>query len=322
MIRTSFSLLFLFTPLLVAQPKPTFRVETQLIRVPVTILAPDQRAGRNLNREHFQLFDESESRQIENFVLDTTPLSIVFLLDSSASLQSEIEEIKETVYHFVASVGKEDRSALVTFSDEVVVLQRWTNSRRKIRKALRNLKPGYRTALYDALSGSAVELLRRVPGKRVIIVLTDGLDNESRVSYEKVIEDLVRQNVSLYVVSRTRLVRPQVAKSERVEFLNRVMKNVLGEAGDFVDAYFKEKEAALIHLAQATGGRAFFPRKLGELVTSYRQLAHELKTQYLLTFRPPRVSHKTFRSIRVICTKPVMKMYYRDRYYWSPPSSE
>ena len=299
-----------------------FRVETRLIRVPVTILDPTGRTLNSLTREHFQLLDEAESRPIENFVLDATPLHIVLLLDCSASVQSEIEEIKDTAYQFVTSFGREDRFALITFSDEVRVVQRWTNSRRRIRKALGKLKAGYRTALYDALSGSAVELLRRVAGKRVIIVLTDGLDNESQASYEKVIENLIRQNISLYIVSRTRLVGPEVAKSDRVEFLNQVMKNVLGEDGDFVDAFFKQKEAALIQLAQATGGRAFFPKKLEELASSYRQLAHELRTQYLLTFRPPAVSNKAFRSIRVICTEPVKKVYYRDHYYWSPPHSQ
>ncbi len=299
-----------------------FRVETRLIRVPVTILDPTGRTLNSLTREHFQLLDEAESRPIENFVLDTTPLHIVLLLDCSASVQSEIEEIKDTAYQFATSFGREDRFALITFSDEVRVVQRWTNSRRRIRKALGKLKAGYRTALYDALSGSAVELLRRVAGKRVIIVLTDGLDNESQASYEKVIENLIRQNISLYIVSRTRLVGPEVAKSDRVEFLNQVMKNVLGEDGDFVDAFFKQKEAALIQLAQATGGRAFFPKKLEELASSYRQLAHELRTQYLLTFRPPAVSNKAFRSIRVICTEPVKKVYYRDHYYWSPPHSQ
>ena len=295
-----------------------FRVETRLIRVPVTILDAAGRPLDSFTREHFKLLDEAVSRPIENFVLDATPLHIVLMLDCSASVQSEIEKIKDSAYQFATSFGREDQFALITFSDKVRVVQRWTNSRRRIRKALGKLKAGYRTALYDALAGSAVELLQRVAGKRVIIVLTDGLDNESQASYEKVVENLIRQNISLYIVSRTRLVGPEVAKSERVEFLNRVMKNVLGEDGDFVDAFFKEKEAALIQLAQATGGRALFPKRLEELASGYRQLAHELKTQYVLTFRPPDVSSKAFRTIRVICTEPVTKMYYRDRYYWSP----
>ena len=118
-------------------------------------------------------------------------------------------------------------------------------------------------------------------------------------------------------MSRTRLVQPKVETSERVDFLNQVMKNVLREEADFIELYFREKETSLSHLAEATGGRVFFPEKLEDLRSSYMQVAEELKSQYVLTFRPPALSDKTFRTIKVICSQTVGKIYHRKKYHWT-----
>jgi len=100
------------------------------------------------------------------------------------------------------------------------------------------------------------------------------------------------------------------------------MKNVLHEDKDFIDLYFREKEVSLSHLAEATGGRVFFPEKLEDLRSSYLRVAEELKSQYVLTFRPPASSEKAFRTIEVLCTQDVGRIYHRKQYNWlgSEPS--
>ena len=306
--------------LLVAQNSPTFKIEAYYIKVPVTVFGVHGEVLTHLTRENFHLFDEAEQRSIENFVLDSTPLHVLLLLDASSSVREEVAEIKKAAFLFARSFSKEDRIAIISFSDEVVLLQDWTNNLRQIQKSLSGLKQGYRTALYDALFRASREQLQHVSGKKVIILLTDGLDNESEATYEAVIDSLIRHNISLYIVSRTRLVKPQIEHSERVEFLNQVMKNVLREDKDFVEVYFKEKETALSQLAEATGGRVFFPRKLDELEESYAELAQELKNQYILTFRPPRLSEKEFRTIEVVCTEVVGRIHHRKQYHVPSPT--
>lgn len=312
---------FLFSSFLPAQNSPSFKVDATYVKVPVTVFDAQRRVRLDLTREEFQLFDEGQPRQIENFVLDKTSIHVLLLLDVSGSVQQELEEIREAALRFAQSFGREDRIAAISFADEMKLLQDWTNNIELLRKALKGLEPGYRTALYDILLASAREKLAQVAGKKVIILLTDGLDNESQASFDEVIDPLIESNISLYIVSRTRLVEPQIQKSERVDFLNRVMKNVLHEDKDFVEIYFREKETSMSHLAEATGGRAFFPEKLEDLKDTYARLASELKHQYVLTFHPPETSDKQFRTIQVICTQPVGKIYHRKRYAWSSPAN-
>ncbi len=308
--------LFLCCPLLLAQDPPSFKVRADYIKVPVSVFDAIGRVLSYLTREQFILLDEDEPRPIQNFLLDKTAIHVTLLLDVSSSLQEELEEIREAALQFAQSFGREDRIAIISFSDQLELLQDWTNDQEEVRKSLKHLERGYRTALYDALLSTARERLVQLPGKKVIILLTDGLDNESQSTSDDVLNFLIESNISLYIVSRTRLVQPKVETSERVDFLNQVMKNVLREEADFIDLYFREKETSLSHLAEATGGRVFFPEKLEDLRNSYMQVAEELKSQYVLTFRPPAFSDKKFRTIKVICTQTVGKIYHRKKYYW------
>jgi Ca-activated chloride channel family protein len=307
----------LLSPILVAQSPPSFRVKAEFIQVPVTVLDSEGRLLPNLTRQQFVLLDEQEPRPIENFLLDRTPLHVLLLLDVSASLRGELEEIRKTAYQFAHSFDPEDQMAVVTFSDGLQVLQNWTSDRGSLRRSLKQLERGYRTALYDALEFSARDTLGPVSGKKVIILLTDGLDNQSISGFEAALELLLESDISLYIVSRTRLVRPRIEESDRVDFLNQVMKNVLGEDKDFVATYFQKKEASLARLAAVTGGRIFFPEKLDDLRDSYVAVAQELQSQYLLTFRPPQTSQKDFRTIQVLCTEEVGRIRHRQQYHWS-----
>ena len=305
---------------LLAQEAPSFRVKADLVKVPVTVFDSEGRFLPGLTRQQFILLDENESLPIENFILDRTPLHVLLLLDVSASLRGELEEIRETAYQFAQSFDPEDLMAVVSFSDGLKLLQDWTSDRNSLRRSLKDLERGYRTALYDALEFGALDTMAQVAGRKVIILLTDGLDNQSLSRFETVRDLLLEFDISLYIVSRTRLVRPRIEESDRVDFLNQVMKNVLREEKDFVAAYFQEKEASLSHLAEVTGGRIFFPERLDDLRGSYMEVAQELKNQYLLTFRPPPDSSQDFRTIEVLCTEEVGRIHHRQRYHWSDPS--
>lgn len=311
-----FFVIFLASQPLIAQHPATIKIKADYIKVPVTVFDSRGRLLTNLTQDQFRLLDEGEPRPIENFVLDQTAIHVILLLDVSGSIREELNEFKEAAYEFARSFGREDRIAVMSFSDEVVVLQGWTNRLSDIRRSLDDLERGYRTALYDALYLTVQEKLRKVPGKKVIIVLTDGLDNESLTTYEKLVDTLIEANISLYIVSRTRLVQSKIGKTERVEFLNQVLKNVLDENKDFVEIYFREKEVAITNLAETTGGRVFFPEKLEELKSSYAQVARELKSQYVLTFQPPALSNRRFRKIQVVCTRPIGVLYHRTQYAW------
>lgn len=308
-----------YPSLLLCQNLTNFRVEATYIKVPVTIVDTEGRFVSDLTQEELQLFDEGTESPIKNFIIDQAPINVVLLLDVSGSVQEELQEIQKTALRFAKSFDREDRLALVTFSDRMKTLQSWTNKPEKFKRALRHLDPGYRTALYDALLATVQGPFHGVPGRKILVLITDGLDNHSDTRYSDLLNSLIESDVTLYIVSRTRWVKPQIHKSERVNFLNQVMKNILEEEKDFVDIYFREKEASLSYLAEVTGGRAFFPELLSALKDTYTELAKKLKNQYILTFLPPNHSKKQFRTIQVSCKKPVGRLYHRTRYKWVQP---
>jgi Ca-activated chloride channel family protein len=303
----------------IGQGQVRLRVEASYIRVPVTAADGQGRTILGLTREDFEIYDEGERRAVENFVLDKTPLYVVLLLDVSGSVKEELEEVKSAALGFAGAFSKDDRIAVVSFADRTHVLQDWTNNLKDLKRSLKKLKPGYRTAFHDAVVQVVQGKLRTAPGKRVVILLTDGVDNESQVGFDPVVHELLATDVSVYIVSRTRLVIPHIQRLSRVEFLNRVLQNLLDDDEDFVELYFREKETALQHMAESTGGRVLYPTKLTELGDSYRLVADELKTQYVLTFRPPERSDRRFRAIRVVCLKPAERLHFRRQYAWSPP---
>jgi Ca-activated chloride channel homolog len=306
--------LVLFSSQAYLEAQPSLRVDAEYVRVPVTVLDEQGRTILDLTANDFRLYDEGVERPIRNFLLDESPINVVFLLDVSGSVQDEFDEIRNATIRFAQAFGPDDRMALVSFSDETRLMQDWTGSLRDLRRSLRRLEQGYRTAVYDALLETAADMLARVDGKRVVIMLTDGIDNESQASYDETMTKLTRLGVVLYIVSRTRLVQSKVAESERVEFLDRVMRNVLRDDTSFVDVYFREREASMNHLAEVNAGRVLYPERLRDLGRSYVQIAQELKGQYLLTFAPPTDSPGEFREIRVVCRRDIGQIYHRRLY--------
>lgn len=305
-----------FSSLLGQEPSASFHVTANYVKVPVSVFDANGGLMTGLTPADFVLKDEGKETDIQNFVIDHAPVRVLLLLDTSGSLKDELDEIRQSALKFAGAFSREDRISIMSFSDRIEVLQDWTNRFGRIKKSLKHLRRGYRTALYDALLEAVTDHFQGVTGRRVIILMTDGLDNESLNSYEKLGPALNQANIILYIISRTRLVQPMVRDSTRVEFMNRVMKQLLDDDGDFVESYFREKEAAMAQLAELTGGRVLFPRHLDELQDSYSNVAQELKYQYVLTFRPPAQSSKLLRHISLECLKDASRIYYRQQYSW------
>ena len=166
--------LFLCCPLLLAQEPPSFQIKANYVKVPVSVFDTNGQILSNLTREQFILLDENEPRPIENFLLDTTAIHVVLLLDvQQQSCERNWKKSRRQPLQFCPGPSaREDRIAIVSFSDQLELLQDWTNNIKELRKSLKHLERGYRTALYDALISTARQQLTQVPGKKVIIVLT------------------------------------------------------------------------------------------------------------------------------------------------------
>jgi Ca-activated chloride channel homolog len=298
---------------------PNFSIAVNLVKVPISIFDERGNLTGNLRREDFRIWEDKIPQEIRSFGVDTNRVSVVLVLDTSASEKSELKKIKEAAEEFAGALSSEDRIALLTFNDEVRLELDWTNSQKALRKALAKIHTGLRTALYDAMYLAADEQLKGVEGRKAIILFTDCLNNESVVDFKNASLAVMQSQASLYVVSKTVMARKEAKREQRVIMLTDIYKRLFGNDEDYIDEYFKKRESEMTVLAEETGGRCFFPEDYDRVKKVYSEIARELKSKYYLTYisnqhLPPDSLHR----IAIEYLAPATKILYRKSYYYQP----
>lgn len=250
----------------------TFSVSVSLVKVPISVFDDFGNLVVSLRRENFRIWEDQAAQQIRSFGIDSNPVSVVMLLDTSTSEKSELKRIKEAAEGFAEALSSGDRISLVTFNDEVYQTLDWTDNLKSVRKALGKIHPGLRTALYDAMYVAAKDQLKGIDGRKAIILLTDCLNNESIADFSDAALAIVQSQASFYVVSKTVMVREQAKNERRVIMLNDIYKRLFGEDEDYIEEFFKKREAEMTDLAERTGGRCFSRQIMSKSKMSTKRL--------------------------------------------------
>ena len=301
-----------------SQDSPTFSVAVNLVKVPITVFDTRGESVQDLRREDFILYEDQARQQIRSFGIDRQPISIVLLLDNSATVGKELSKMKESAESFADALSHDDRVAVITFGDEVILQRDWTSDTHQVHKALHKIKPSLRTALYDGMYSAAHEQLRDVEGRKAIILLTDCLNNQSTIGFEDAALSIIQSQATLYVVSKTVMVRQDALKQRRVVMLADIYKRLFGD-DNYVEEFFQRREKEMIDLAEKTGGRCYFPTDYNQIRGVYEQVAKELKNQHFLTY----VSNQgkepnSYHHISIEYLPPSGKLIYRRGYYYEP----
>ena len=303
------------------QEIPTFRVSVDLIKVPITVFGPDGSPVQNLRGEDFRIYEDGSQQQIRSLSMDTNPVSIVLLLDSSGTVEKELKQIKDAAEGFADALSGGDRISVITFADSVQLLLNWTEDTKQVRKALKKIKPGLRTNLYDAMFDAAQDQLKGIDGRKAIILLTDFLNNQSVMGYQEAVRAIVQSQASLYIVSKTHMVREAARTERRVVILNDIYSRLFGDT-NYIDEFFEKKEAQMVELAERTGGRCYFPSGYDKIKDIYRQVAQELKNQYYLTYVSDRGKEiNSYHRITVEYLPSSSKLIYRQGYFFKPTAT-
>jgi len=241
------------------------RITLDVTRVNMLFTVSDKK-GRfvtNLDRDDFEIVEAKKPQNILEFTAETDlPLRIGILIDTSNSIRDRFRFQQEAAMDFVNTVVRpgEDKGMVVSFDSSAELVADLTDSTEALAKAIRNLRPGGGTALYDAIFFACRDKLMmdqpRDKFRRAIVMLSDGEDNESRWSREQALEMAHKADVVIYTISTN---------------ISRIPTD-----GDKVLKYF----------ADETGGLAFFPFKAQDLAQSFENIANELRHQYNLFYRP------------------------------------
>jgi Ca-activated chloride channel family protein len=281
------------------------RVRTEEVMVPVSVRSFDGKPVNGLTAESFLIYDNGKRQEIASFNRERVPANIVLLLDASGSVFHQMRFIREAARQFVEGLLKEDRVCVMQFADRVELLQDWTGAEdpAELAKAIEwRYRPGQSTAFYDGLYLAAEEQLKKREGRRIIVLLTDGIDTaeKRRASQSDALNAVRRAEASVYVVSLTASLREAVEKRTGGT-LSRLLRGYDPREVKRVLAMIDEAESGLERLASQTGGRMFLPRRDEDLLPAYKAIAEELRTQYIITYRPkPKVEAGEWRRLRVL----------------------
>jgi VWFA-related protein len=280
-------LLYLAGSCFVAQQQGIERVEIRRVRLPMTVLDNKGQPVIGLKSSDFIVFEDKKPQQIETFSDESgagEPLYVGVLLDTSPSAVAKITFEQEAAMNFLHAVlrPRKDRAAIISFDDEVTLRQDFTDKIDLLDRAVASLnKPGKQTALYDAVWQFCNDKLRNAPGRRAVVVITDGDDTYSRARLRDVIEIAQQTETTVFAVST------------KAGFLGTVPGVEAGQASD-------DGDRGLMLLGEETGGRAFFSGDLLQLEQSFEKVARELRAQYLVTYKPTNERYDgRFRRIEV-----------------------
>lgn len=279
------------------QADSTFKVNVKLVNVFVTVTDPQGAPIANLTKDNFDLQEDGEQQKIAVFSKESgLPLSIVLDIDTSLSTRKDLPFELASARRFAHAILRPvDALSLYGFNEIVTEVAPFTPDLRTIDRGIDRLQLGAATALYDALYLGA-EALELRQGRKVVVVITDGGDTMSKVTYKDAVREAQQAEAIVYSI----IVVPIESSAGR-------------DTGG---------EHALIQLSEDTGGKYFYAMSTSQLDEAFQKISDELRTQYLLAYYPSQqISDSEFRRIQVsvngVPSGLEYKVRHRSGYYTS-----
>jgi VWFA-related protein len=251
----------------------TLKVNIRRVRLPITVTDKKGQFVSGLTQNDFQITEDRIPQQIESFTSEENnvlPLYVCVLMDTSPSTAGKLKFEQESAMNFIQTVirPRRDRVLFATFDHQITLRQDFTDRLELLDRAVFAVKKtGEKTALYDAIWQFCDEKMRSAQGRRVIVVITDGDDTYSRADLNDAIDIAQRTETTVFAISTK-------------AGLSGTVPGV--EAGQVQD----HGDRSLERLSEETGGVAFFTGDMLALERSFSRIANELRTQYLITYKP------------------------------------
>lgn len=285
-----------------AIPSATFRSAIDLVAVNVVVTDGKQAFVNGLTADSFAVFEDGIRQEVSFFAAGDVPLDLAILLDTSASMTDKLVTAQQAAIGFASTLRPADRLIVVDIKDMTKVIAPLGTDVEAAKKAILATTPRGGTGLYNGLYLTLKEMAkaRRASGdvrRQALVVLSDGDDTASLMSFDDVMELSKESGISIYTIT---------LKS----------KWATRQASSPSQRSFSQSDYSMKALAQETGGRSFFPLEIGELSGVYASIAEELASQYSLgyTSRNPRKDGSYRRVIVRVDDRPGMQTRARSGY--------
>jgi len=298
-----FLLLILILPIIFAgEPiSAAAQIEVNVERVNIMFSVKDNKGKliTSLKQSDFKLFEDDKPQAIERVNIDTDlPLNIALLIDRSGTVQNQLKLEKDAAIEFLNRTLKhgKDKAVVIGFDTAVDDLSHgFTDDIEKLADPIRRILAGGSTSVFDAVYIASNQYLSKEPSRRLVVLISDGDDNNSRKSLEEAMLIAQKSEVAIYAISTNLSIGSSGADRDRGD------KN-------------------LKKLSEETGGRAFFPKKLEDLESGFQSIGEEVRSQYSLLYSPTnKVRDGRFRKYRVVANNKQFKITARPGYFAPSP---
>ena len=272
----------------------TFRTDVRRVVLNTTVVDSRGHLVTNLPQSAFRVFENGVEQKILQFRREDIPVSMALVIDNSGSMRDKRQRVEKAALNLVRASNPQDEVMIVNFNDEAFEDVSFTSDLSKMEEGLTRIDSRGGTAMRDAIS-MTIDRVREAAkkDKKVMLVVTDGNDNMSSITLERLLKKAHESGILIYCIG----------------LLSEEDKREAKRAKRTLDA-----------LASASGGAAYYPSKLDEVEKLAQQVAHEIRNQYVLVYSPSNQAlDGTFRQVKVSVTgpnRPVART--RSGYYATP----
>jgi len=274
-----------------------FRTDARLVVLHASVVDKRGKLITNLNQNAFKVFENGQQQQVKIFRREDVPVSLGIIIDDSGSMSTKRSRVEAASLAMVRESNPQDEVFIVNFNDDAFLDVPFTNDIHKLEQGLARIDSRGGTAMRDAVSMSLdYEKHEAKKDKKVLMVITDGNDNASNISLEKLVARSNQNDVLVYAI------------------------------GLFTDEEKREASKArraLNELTGATGGLAFYPKDVADVQSLAVEIAHDIRSQYTIAYRPNiQELDGSYRQIKVIVDAPGRPVVRTRSGYYATPDME
>ena len=292
-------IVFSIFPQTVTKESSQLRVAVDLVLIDVSVEDKNGQPVRNLEKKDFKVYEDKVEQQIISFSTEASPVTWGLVLDRSRSMQAMMQDVYQLAMHVIDQGTNEDDMFIMTFSNKTELVSELTPDRRKLANSIFGLHAEGSTALYDAVDAALDYLKQGKHRKKVLVVITDGGDNRSRIRYSRLIARVKESDVLIYTVG--------------MYANNQIEIRSTGQARD-----------ELKQLSEMTGAYAQFPSDSTKGREAMEKIAREVGEHYTIGYYPSNPARDgTWRKNKVVVTsRPNVKYVTRARNGYYAPGKE
>jgi Ca-activated chloride channel family protein len=277
-----------------ARPGALIRMNVDMVLVPITVTDPMNRLVTGLEKDDFQIYENSGEQRIASFAAEDAPVSIGIIFDLSGSMSSKLVRARESILQFIKTANPEDEFFVIGFNDRPELIEDFTSSVEDIEARLATVHSGHRTALLDAIYYGVEKMREAKHERKALLVVSDGGDNRSRYTEGEVRSQVRESDVEIYSIG---IFDPYAATPEE-----RTGPQLLNE------------------LSEETGGRLYRVDDISEMGDIAEKISTELRNQYVIGYTPKDLSRDgKWRKVKVKLNPPAglpqLTVHARTGYY-------